>query len=495
LSVEKTVAKNAAWLILQPLLMNVLSLASAGFIARQLGTSDFGRFNLGLAFVAMFAPLTHLGLRALAVRHLAQNRETASDYLGKLIVLRFTLAVVVALVVSLAAPLSGGKGLTSAVVMVAAITMVINAVVGALADGFQAFEMMRPTTVAAFLGGFLLTVVSVIVVGLRGNIWQMAVAYMLGPLLQLALLVTWCRRLPFRPRLCWDVPAFGQMLKQASPFLAIILVDMVGTRVDVLILARLVGEASLGCYTAAIGLVERVRILSDGTACALMPAIAHLTAQNPLTAVPLLRKSALWLLAVSLPMAIVATALSPLAVSVIFGAQYAAAAPVLALGMWRVPLWCLMMLVMHGLYAVHRQDLALKSCIVMTVFHLSILLPLVHVFGMAGAPIAILLKSLAMFLWRLPVMMRYFPGMWPWKQLAQIGIASALMAIPLALVPFVPMGVETVVLVALSCGIYLWSLVTLRVEPALAALQFVQGRFRKSAAAPAWPAEAAPVSE
>ena len=52
MSAERTVAKNTAWLVLQPLLMNVLSLAATAYITRGLGATEFGRFNLGLGFVA-----------------------------------------------------------------------------------------------------------------------------------------------------------------------------------------------------------------------------------------------------------------------------------------------------------------------------------------------------------------------------------------------------------------------------------------------------------
>src|SRR5260370_42397339 len=106
MSAERRIAKNAVWLGVQPLIMNVLSLAATHYIANRLGVTDFGRFNLGLTFVAMFAPLTHLGLRGLTVRYLPQHRDTAAEYLGKVLVLRIILAAAVAVVVIVAAPLS-----------------------------------------------------------------------------------------------------------------------------------------------------------------------------------------------------------------------------------------------------------------------------------------------------------------------------------------------------------------------------------------------------
>src|SRR5690242_17063736 len=112
MSRERTVAKNTAWLALQPLLMNVLSLAATRFIADRLGVVDYGRFNLGYTFVAMFAPLTNLGLRTLSARYIPQHRETAAEYLGRILMLRTFLAFLVAAAVVIAAPLSGGGGET-----------------------------------------------------------------------------------------------------------------------------------------------------------------------------------------------------------------------------------------------------------------------------------------------------------------------------------------------------------------------------------------------
>src|SRR5207244_1880049 len=124
--------------------------------------------------------------------------------------------------------------------------MILTTVGGVFTDGYQAFERMPPASLANLAGALLLTVVSVMAVAAGGGIREMALAYALGPLCSLLLLWWGARRQPFCPRLSWDVPAFRDLLRQGAPFFGIALLDVVSVRLDVLVLARVMGEGNLG---------------------------------------------------------------------------------------------------------------------------------------------------------------------------------------------------------------------------------------------------------
>lgn len=484
MSAERTVAKNAVWLSLQPLFMNVLSLASTGYIARQLGSSEFGRFNLAYTFVAMFAPLASMGLRALAVRHVAQNRDCAADYLGRQMVLRGMLAVVCAVLVIAAAPLSGGSAGARAVIAIAAVGMIFTTLGSVFVDGYQAFERMRPVILANMVGALLLTISSVAVIWSGGGIREMALAYVLGPLCTLLLLWLWARQEPFCPQASWDLPAFASLLRQGAPFFGIAILDVISLRLDVLVLAQVMGDANLGSYTAAASLVDRAMVICDGAAMALLPAIAHLSAQSAAAAVPLLRKSGLWLLLVTLPIALVTTVLSPLIVKVIFGDQYAAAGPILAVAIWRLPATCLAMLEGHSLLAIQRQSLVLRTGGLAMALSIAFIYPLVWFLGPLGGAIALVIRPILTFLFRAPMMVRSFPGLWAWGQLSCLGIALCLMGIPLAFVPYLDPGINLVLLVLASGSIYLVSLGLMRVVPLGELVGEIRRRLDRSSAPP-----------
>jgi O-antigen/teichoic acid export membrane protein len=410
-------------------------------------------------------------------------------------VLRVMLSLVVAVVAILAAPLSGGSGHTQAVIAVAAIGMILTTAGGVFTDGYQAFETMRPASLANFAGALLLTLVSVAVIRYGGGIREMALAYVLGPLCSLFLLWLWSRGRPFQPRPSLDLPEFGQMLRRASPFFAIILVDMLGTRMDVVILARVLGDAKLGGYTAAMSLVDRLMIFADGAATALLPTVAHLWVHAPVQAAQLMRKAALWMLIVSLPLAVGVSLLARTIVTVIFGPQYALAGTILAVLIWRLPTICLATLQSHSLIAVERQNLVLRTSAFAVAFYIALLVPLVHYYGLLGGAIAVVTRGVITVVLRLPFVARYFPRLWSWGQLARVGAALALMAVPLVFASACGLGLQFVALVAVSGVIYVACLGIMRVVPVLFLLGQLCRRLGVPAAAIAWAGEGSGASD
>jgi O-antigen/teichoic acid export membrane protein len=495
MSRERTIAKNTAWLALQPLLMNVVSLAATRYIADRLGVVDFGRFNLGYTFVAMFAPLTNLGLRTLSARYIPQHRDTAAEYLGRILVLRTFLALLISVAVVLAAPLSGGGGQTRSVIMIAAMGLIVTTISGVLTDGFQAFEMMRPVSVASFLGGVVLTLLSVVVIKSGGGIRSMAWAYLLGPLCTLALLSIWSWRQPFRPRLSRDLRPLAPLLRQASPFFGIILLEVVSARVDVLVVARVLGEAHLGCYTAAMGLIDRAMYLADGAATALLPAIAHMSTQAPAETTPLLRKSALAFLLVGLPLALATTLLSPFLIGLIFGPRYTAAVPLLAIGIWRLPSVCLALIAGYSLLAVKRQDLELRTYSLGILISMALVLPAICVLGPTGGALVLGVRPLIVFLLRIPYLPHRLRDLWQPGALLRLGVALALMAVPLTFVPSLDSKIVQVALVVAAGGIYVASLAVMRVELVLSLLVSVWRRVTRAGTPVAWAAQSGSSSD
>ena len=196
----------------------------------------------------------------------------------------------------------------------------------------------------------------------------------------------------------------------------------------------------------------------------------------------LLRKSALWLLMVSLPVAVLTSALAPLAIHLVFGPRYAAAAPVLAIGIWRVPATGLSLLTGYSLLAVKRQDLELRTGAAGTVISLALVVLLVHYYGALGGAIAVATRPLVAFLLRLPYLRRHVSCFWPWKQMAQLVVALFLMAIPLAFVRSSHLSVRHAALVLAAAGIYAISLAAMRVDPMPTVVQRVQRWLRRLAA-------------
>jgi PST family polysaccharide transporter len=476
MSVERTVAKNTAWLVLQPLLLNVLSVASTGYIARELGSSDFGRFNLGIAFVAMFAPLTNLSLRSLMVRHMARHGDAASRYLGVLLVLRTLLGLGAAAVALIAAPLSGGTGEARIVIEIAALGLIITTIASVYTDTFYSLERMGPASVAQAIGGIVLTITSVALVATGGGIRHMALAYTLGSACTLGLLHLWARRLPFRPCPCWDLSILGSLVREARPFVLMALLQVMSLRLDLLVLVRLLGEAHLGFYTAAMMLVDRALYLSEGAGAALLPALTRSSTRDRADAVALIQKSTLYLLIISLPVCVLVGVFAPQVVRVLFGSQYAAAAAILGVAIWRLPAKCLATLARQAMLAVGGEKIVLRTETIAMGVSLPLVFLLAFTFGPAGAAMALCIRFLLAFILLVPSLAHHFPRFWPWNGLARVVAAVALMGGVLWLLPTHSDLARSVVVGTLSMAAFGASLVGMRVVPAAMLLSRLPGR-------------------
>src|SRR5262249_28116019 len=94
--IVRRVGINSAWLILQPLLLNFITLVAMGYITRRLGDRGYGMVNRGFAYLVLFAPIANLGLRTVGVRAMAERREEAPRIFATFAALRLALALLVA---------------------------------------------------------------------------------------------------------------------------------------------------------------------------------------------------------------------------------------------------------------------------------------------------------------------------------------------------------------------------------------------------------------
>jgi O-antigen/teichoic acid export membrane protein len=425
------VAINTLWLTAQPLLMNVLSLVPMAYIARTLGASEFGRFQLGLAFVSLFSAMTTLGLRPVAVRALARDPDGVRPYLGDQLVLRGILALTTAALVALCAPLSGGRGATSAVIAIAGLTLLPTTAASVLEDGFAAAQLMRPVSVAAFTGGVTLTLLSVLSVALGGDITMLALAYASGPIVNFSVLWARSGRCGLRPTFEGRWRAFPGMLREAFPFFTAGLVESLTGRLDLLVLARVIGDTALGPYSVAIMLVERASVVAHGASTSLLPAVSGLMSHDLEAAVRLLRNAAVWLLVLMLPAAALVTAMAEPILVVLFGSQYAEAWPILAVGIWCVPASCLLIVQMQALYAADRQNLVLGTKTAAALVSVPLLVVLVGMLGALGGAVVLVVRIVVTIALRARGTREEFERLWPLREAGWLAASILLMALPL----------------------------------------------------------------
>ncbi len=394
----RRVVRNSFWLVSQPLLMNAISILATAYIARSLGRTDYGRFVFALSFIAMFMPLSNLGLRFVAVRHLATARsnptardEDVATYVGRMSVLRFTLAVSgVALAVAIV-PLLQSSAETRHVVYLAACIIALQAITTTATDVFQAFETMRLVAQVQFVSGLLLTVLSVVALFLGLGLLGLMASYVVGNLVGAGLAVYYLYSRFTVPKLSIDLRFWKASLVSAAPLFLPNLVREAGSRLGIVMLGGLVDQAAVGTYGAASTLVERLAVIPDGASSALFPTLASLFQRSRAEAAVLYRRFFRYFLILAAPIAVGAMILSEPIVALIYGSRYEESPAVLAILGWGLFGTFFAQLQGWSVAAIHQEKRAFYVPFVATAVYLlmsALLIPRFGPVGLAAASLA-----------------------------------------------------------------------------------------------------------
>jgi O-antigen/teichoic acid export membrane protein len=438
-----TVARNAVWLIAQPLLMGVFSVVVTAFVARYLGASRYGVLLILLSYTALFTPIFNLGLRPYSVREIAASRERALEVVEDMLVLRFGLAVV-AVAVAAAYLHFARHTIPGDLVWVFVLQLVTNALASCFVDGLYGIESMKAVALAMMASGIVVQLSCLGAVMLDAGLLGIATAYVLGSATLLGTswlffsrkVGTFKVRRPHRGHLAH--------IRNSSTFLFQNLVDTARQRLDVIIVNGLLGAHAAGIYGSSQSLIGRLDVVQDGISTALFARASDLHGKSPEDLKRLVRGALRAVLVISVPMAVGLHGVSDEVVRILFGAQYRESGTVLAILALSIPFGFLYGVMFNVLRAMNRQEIVFRISIVATLLGVGYMLAGILVAGVKGAAVALVLSWATPSLALLAVYWRAMGPVASPADLAGLALANAAMGILLWLIGGLPIPFKIV---------------------------------------------------
>lgn len=326
----RAIAANSAWLLFDKLMRVALGLVVSAWVARYLNPAQFGQLAYVIAYVALFQAVARLGLDGIVVRDIARTPEAAPVILGTVFAMR-TLAGVACWLAALAilACLNGASDPTVLLVALAGGALLFQAA-DTIDLWFQSQSRSRSTVLAKLVANLLSNGIKVglIVAGAALPWFALVIAVeALAAAISLAVVYAKSER---RPR--WSVarPMARALLRESWPFLLGSFSVMIYMRIDQLMIREMLGNRSLGIYAAALSISQLWHVIPTSLVISLAPYVARKKAAGEQAyndaLLLIFRAFGVFALAVSVLTAL----LSPLLVRLMFGADYAGAAAILA---------------------------------------------------------------------------------------------------------------------------------------------------------------------
>lgn len=330
---------NTGWLFTEKLVQMALGLLVGLWVARYLGPEEFGRFNYAIAIVGLFIPIAKLGLDSIVIRNLARDPSLKDETLGTAFVLKLLGSLITFFI-----PFGVVAFSTSSNNPDYLETLLL---VGIIASGtiIQSFEIIdywfqsqvqsKYSVLARNVAYVLINGVKLVLIQLKAPLMAFAIAMVAEYVLAaIGFLVAY--RLHGNLIRAWKVNFryAKSLLNDSWPLILSGIVIMIYMRIDQVMLGQMVGEKSVGIYSAAVKISELWYFVPSAIVNSVFPAIVqakeiseevyYKRIQQLLNVVALLAYS------VAIPVTFLATRI----VTLLYGEYYAEAGPILNVHIW-----------------------------------------------------------------------------------------------------------------------------------------------------------------
>jgi O-antigen/teichoic acid export membrane protein len=378
-------ARSIGWLGLEQMVRMVTGLAVGIYVARHLGPAGYGLIGYATALMLIGSALSRMGLQEVVTRDLVRDDAARNVTLGSAFALRLAggvLAYGALLAYGLQA--SGDAQTRLAVLVIGA--GVLAQPFDMASAWFQAHQRLAPLALAQLTGvlvcaalriGFVMTDKP-----LLWFAWPVAAEIAIGATLVMAAYAR-AAGSPLR----WQVSRarLATLLTASLPLTLAIATTELSLRLPQVLLVQLGSTAEAGYYAAATRLSEALYFLPVIACTALFPAVVRSFAiggKHYARRMEALYGLLLWgSLIIAAPLSL----LAPWLVGLLFGADYAAAANVLRIHAWSLPLVALAVARSRALIAEGLVRFNLLASVVNLTLNVALAWLLIPPLGAAGA--------------------------------------------------------------------------------------------------------------
>ncbi|GAB6270451.1 MAG: flippase [Smithella sp.] len=305
------------------------------WIARYLGPEQFGLLSYALAFVALFTAIANLGLNGIVVRDLVQDPSKAETTMGTSFVLSmlggFSAFCLSLLAISYAKP---DNELAKFIVVLLSLLMVFKAT-----DVVRYwFESQVQSKYVVWMENGVFLAISAVKIGLIlasapliSFVWAIFVEALI---VAVGLLGIYAWRGGKLTAWRFRFARAKVLLTDSWPLILSGLAIMVYMRIDQIMLGQMLGDESVGIYSAAVRISEVWYFIPMIIVASVFPSIIEAKKKSETLYYQRIQKLYDIMVLLALSLALLMTFLSDWVITLLFGNAYQQSGPVLAIHIW-----------------------------------------------------------------------------------------------------------------------------------------------------------------
>lgn len=332
----KGVVTNIGWLFADRILRMGVGLVVGVWVARYLGVEQFGTFNYAAAFVALFSTCASLGLPSLIIREITNEPEKKEQILGTAFWLQLSGGIATLLLaITTISILRHDDPVTIGLVSILASVSIFQAF-DTIDLWFQSQVNSKYTVLAKNAAFLVVTLFKVLLISIHAPLLSFAWATLAEAAIGSVGLI-YCYKLQgyFISMWKWDFHMAKKLLRESYPLIFSGMAVVIYMKIDQIMLGEMIGSQSVGIYSAATRISEIWYFIPTAIAASISPAIFSAKKEGDEILYYRRIQQLLRLLSkIAIIIAVPMSFLSGDVVTILFGSEYSAAGPILAIHIW-----------------------------------------------------------------------------------------------------------------------------------------------------------------
>ncbi|RLI02470.1 hypothetical protein DRO38_03880, partial [Candidatus Bathyarchaeota archaeon] len=270
MSTVQRVAKNTGVIITGNIAFRLISLFVTIYLARYLGTAEFGKYSFVFAYLAFFGVISDLGFRAILVREMSRDSSLAPKLIGNAYIIRLILTVFAVVLPIIIITQTSYPSDTITYVCIAAFTLLFMSFSNFYTAIFQTNLRMEYDIIAKLTFKILSAGLIFLIIFSRGTLTQIILALVFSEMVRTLISYSFARKF-VKPQFTIDFGLWKYLFKEALPLALSSVILVIYYQIDMVMLSPMQGDVAVGIYSAAHKLFDPLLLIPMALMMSLFP--------------------------------------------------------------------------------------------------------------------------------------------------------------------------------------------------------------------------------
>lgn len=335
-NVAKKVFENSSWLLTNSIFNMILGVFVTAIVARYFGPNKFGQLNYAVAFVSLFAAIANLGLDTLTIKNIVDETWDEGIILCTSFILRVIGGFLLTIVSYIVIKIIEPNDTNIHIlVLIMSFTMMLKAF-EVIEYWIQAYQKSKISSIIRMITYILVSLLRILVVVFKGSITVYTFIYLIdSAVFGVASLIVYFKIREKTLPWKFNITYARYILSQSWYLILSGLMVSLYNRIDQVMLgSMLISKSETGVYSAAVTLAEMWYFVPMAIITSFKPVIMSKKNENQESYNKSVQTLYNIITFISITFGILVTIFSRLIVSILYGAAFTKSANILIILVW-----------------------------------------------------------------------------------------------------------------------------------------------------------------